>query len=174
MKSVYNYSLSDFEKYFEKIGEKKYKAKQLYNFLYRKKVRSFDEITTFKLELRDSLKKEFVFDDLKVLRHEKSKDAEKFLFKLKDNLFVEAVLMRHDYGNSLCLSSQVGCNMACKFCESGKLKKRRNLEASEMVLQVLKVEELLKEKVKRIVVMGIGEPFDNYDNFTKFIEIINN
>ena len=95
------------------------------------------------------------------------------MFKLSDENLIEAVLMNHDYGNSLCVSSQVGCNMGCKFCESGRLKKVRNLNASEMVLQILKVEEEINTRITHVVVMGIGEPFDNFDNLVKFIEIIN-
>ena len=81
--------------------------------------------------------------------------------------------MNHDYGNSLCVSSQVGCNMGCRFCESGRLKKLRNLETFELVLQILSVEEDIKERISHVVLMGIGEPFDNYDNVMKFINIIN-
>jgi len=95
------------------------------------------------------------------------------LFELSDGNHIEAVLMMHDYGKSLCISSQVGCNMGCKFCESGRLKKVRNLEASEMVLQVLQIEKEINDRISHIVIMGIGEPFDNYDNVIKFVEIVN-
>lgn len=173
MQAIYNLTIEELEKYFEEKNEKIYKAKYLYNFLYKEKIKSFDEITTLKKSLREELKKDFYFPTLKILKHEKGEDVEKFLFSLEDDLLIEAVLMRHDYGLSLCMSSQVGCNMGCKFCESGRLKKRRNLETYEMVEQILKVEEVINEKISRIVVMGIGEPFDNYDNFTKFIKIIN-
>ena len=173
MQAIYNLTIEELEKYFEEKNEKIYKAKYLYNFLYKEKIKSFDEITTLKKSLREELKKDFYFPTLKILKHEKGEDVEKFLFSLEDDLLIEAVLMRHDYGLSLCMSSQVGCNMGCKFCESGRLKKRRNLETYEMVEQILKVEEVIDEKISRIVVMGIGEPFDNYDNFTKFIKIIN-
>ena len=173
MQAIYNLTIEELEKYFEEKNEKIYKAKYLYNFLYKEKIKGFDEITTLKKSLREELKKDFYFPTLKILKHEKGEDVEKFLFSLEDDLLIEAVLMRHDYGLSLCMSSQVGCNMGCKFCESGRLKKRRNLETYEMVEQILKVEEVIDEKISRIVVMGIGEPFDNYDNFTKFVKIIN-
>ena len=97
----------------------------------------------------------------------------KFLFELSDGNKIEAVLMKHDYGNSLCVSSQVGCNMGCSFCESGRLKKVRNLEVSEMVLQILEVEKILGIRISHLVLMGIGEPFDNYKNVMDFISIIN-
>ena len=173
MQAIYDITIDELEKYFLNKNEKKYKAKYLYNFLYKEKIKDFDEITTLKKSLRDELKEDFYFPTLTLLKHEKSEDVQKFLFSLEDNLLIEAVLMEHDYGLSLCMSSQVGCNMGCKFCESGRLKKRRNLEAYEMVEQILKVEELISKKISRIVVMGIGEPFDNYDNLCKFIKIIN-
>ena len=158
MQAIYDITIDELEKYFLNKNEKKYKAKYLYNFLYKEKIKDFDEITTLKKSLRDELKEDFYFPTLTLLKHEKSEDVQKFLFSLEDNLLIEAVLMEHDYGLSLCMSSQVGCNMGCKFCESGRLKKRRNLEAYEMVEQILKVEELISKKISRIVVMGLGEP----------------
>ena len=173
MQAIYDLTIEQLEDYFLKKDEKIYKAKYLYNFLYKEKISNFDEITTLKKSLREELKKDFYFPKIDVLKHEKGENVQKFLFSLEDNLLIEAVLMQHDYGLSLCMSSQVGCNMGCKFCESGRLKKRRNLETYEMIEQILKVENLINDKVSRIVVMGIGEPFDNYDNLCKFIKIIN-
>ena len=173
MQAIYDLTIEELEDYFLKKDEKIYKAKYLYNFLYKEKISNFDEITTLKKSLREELKKDFYFPKIDVLKHENGENVQKFLFSLEDNLLIEAVLMQHDYGLSLCMSSQVGCNMGCKFCESGRLKKRRNLEAYEMIEQILKVENLINDKVSRIVVMGIGEPFDNYDNLCKFIKIIN-
>ena len=121
----------------------------------------------------DSLKKDFVMQPLQIMDVLTDVDVQKYLFQLSDGEKVEAVLMKHDYGNSICVSTQVGCNMGCKFCESGRLKKRRNLETYEMVLQLLMVEEQLKERISHVVLMGIGEPFDNYDNVMHFIDIIN-
>ena len=100
-------------------------------------------------------------------------DVHKYLFKLDDGNKVEAVLMHHDYGNSLCISTQVGCNMSCAFCESGRLKKVRNLRPSEMILPLLQVEKDLNIRIYHIVLMGIGEPFDNYDNVMTFLDIVN-
>lgn len=173
MQAIYDLTIEELEDYFLKKDEKIYKAKYLYNFLYKEKISNFDEITTLKKSLREELKKDFYFPKIDVLKHENGENVQKFLFSLEDNLLIEAVLMQHDYGLSLCMSSQVGCNMGCKFCESGRLKKRRNLETYEMIEQILKVENLINDKVSRIVVMGIGEPFDNYDNLCKFIKIIN-
>ena len=173
MNSIYNNSLLDLENYFLNLGEKKFKATQVFEWLYQKKVKSFSEMSNLKLELREQLKKDFYFDDITIMKEEKDEDVRKFLFSLSDKEKVEAVVMYHNYGNSLCISTQVGCNMGCKFCESGRLKKVRNLTTSELVLQILKIEEYLKERISHVVVMGIGEPFDNYDNLVKFIEIIN-
>ena len=173
MKSIYNMSLSDLESYFLNLGEKKFKATQVFEWIYQKKVKSFSEMTNLKKDIRDQLEKDFYFEDITITKEEKDADVRKFLFSLSDLEKVEAVVMYHNYGNSLCISTQVGCNMGCKFCESGRLKKVRNLTTSELVLQILKIEEYLKERISHVVVMGIGEPFDNYDNLTKFIEIIN-
>ena len=173
MKNIYDYTLEELEEYFLSINEKKFKATQIFEWLYKKRVNSFDSMSNIKKETLDILKKEFIINDISIVTYKEGKDVIKFLFRLNDDQKVEAVLMKHDYGNSLCVSTQVGCNMGCKFCESGRLKKVRNLSTYEMVLQILKIEELLKIRISHVVLMGIGEPFDNYDNIIKFIKIIN-
>lgn len=173
MQSIYDVSLKDLENYFEQIGDKKYRARQIYEWLYRKRVSSFDEMTNLKKELIEKLKIDFSFNTLKILTKQEDIDVQKFLFELEDGKKIEAVLMNHDYGNSLCISSEVGCNMSCAFCESGRLKKQRNLLPNEMVLQLLMIEKNLNIRISHVVLMGIGEPFDNYDNVMKFIDIIN-
>ena len=173
MNNIYNLTLEDLEEYFLSIGEKKFKGSQVFDWLYRKKVSSFDEMTNLKKEIIDRLKADFTINTISITKVEKDVDVNKYLFKLADNEKVEAVLMNHDYGNSLCVSSQVGCNMGCKFCESGRLKKVRNLETSEMVEQILMIEKEIGKRISHVVVMGIGEPFDNFDNLVSFIEIIN-
>jgi len=173
MESIHNKSFTDLENYFESIGEKKYKASQIYEWIYEKRVSSFDEMTNIKKELIEKLKQDFCIDKLTVKKVEKDIEVHKYLFELSDGNLIEAVLMMHDYGKSLCISSQVGCNMGCKFCESGRLKKVRNLLASEMILQILQIEKENDLRISHIVIMGIGEPFDNYDNIVKFIEIVN-
>lgn len=173
MESIYNKSLNDLEEYFVSINEKKFKASQVYEWLYKKRVTSFDDMSNLKKEVIEKLKEDFCIDELTIKKIEKDVEVNKYLFELKDGNLIEAVLMMHDYGKSLCISSQVGCNMGCKFCESGRLKKVRNLEASEMVLQVLQIEKEVNDRISHIVIMGIGEPFDNYDNIVKFIEIVN-
>lgn len=174
MKSVYDYTLEEYEQYFLSIGETKYRAKQMFNALYKNEVKSIDEITTIKKELREGLKSEFTFDSLKEVEVLESKGTVKFLFELADGNLIETVLMKQVYGNSICVTTQVGCNMGCKFCASGELAKVRNLEVSEIVLQVLQVQDWLGERISHIVIMGIGEPFDNFDNVMNFINVVNN
>ena len=171
--NIYDYTIKQLEDYFISKGEKKFKATQVFEWLYQKRVKSFDEMTNIKKEVISYLKEDFKINSLEILTKQEDVDVIKYLFKLEDNNKIEAVLMKHDYGNSLCVSSQVGCNMGCKFCESGRLKKVRNLNTSEMVLQLLKIEEDLNIRISHLVLMGIGEPFDNYENVIKFIDIIN-
>ena len=171
--NIYNLTFEQLEEYFINKGEKKFKATQVFEWLYKKRVKSFDEMTNIKKEVISYLKKDFNINNLEIIAKQEDVDVVKFLFKLEDDNKIEAVLMRHDYGNSLCVSSQVGCNMGCKFCESGRLKKVRNLNTYEMVLQLLKIEEVLNIRISHVVLMGIGEPFDNYENVINFIDIIN-
>lgn len=173
MKSIYGMSLKDLEEYFLSHDDKKFRATQIYDWLYRKNVTSFDDMTNLKKEVIELLKNDFYLRTLELKKVERDTLVNKYLFYLQDGEKIEAVLMRHDYGNSICISTQVGCNMGCKFCESGRLKKVRNLTAGEMTEQILQVQEDIGDRVSHVVLMGIGEPFDNYDEVTKFIEIIN-
>lgn len=173
MKNIYDLTYEEMEEYFLNIGSKKFHAMQLFTWLYEKRVESYSEVTNIKKELLDNISMDYSIDRLKIVSIEEDVDVSKYLFELYDGEHIEAVLMRHDYGNSVCISSQVGCNMGCKFCESGRRKKVRNLETYEMVLQILMIEKLLGERVSHVVVMGIGEPFDNYDNLCRFLKIIN-
>ena len=172
--NIYGITLEKLENYFESIGSKKFHGRQLYRWLYDKKINSFDEITDMKKDEIDIIKKDFNMNMIKMIKVEKDKDTRKYLFELNDREHIEAVLMLHDYGKSVCISSEVGCNMGCKFCESGRRKKVRELETYEMVEQILLIEKELGEKISHVVIMGIGEPFDNYDNVINFIKIINN
>ena len=173
MKNIYDLTYEEMEEYFLNIGSKKFHAMQLFTWLYEKRVESYSEVTNIKKELLDNISMDYSIDRLKIVSIEEDVDVSKYLFELYDGEHIEAVLMRHDYGNSVCISSQVGCNMGCKFCESGRRKKVRNLETYEMILQILMIEKLLGERVSHVVVMGIGEPFDNYDNLCRFLKIIN-
>lgn len=173
MKNIYGLTIDEIEDYFIKMGSKKFHALQLFSWLYEKRIESFTDITNIKKELIDSINKDFSISRLKIVDVQEDVDVCKYLFELYDNEHIEAVLMKHDYGNSICVSSQVGCNMGCKFCESGRRRKIRNLETYEMVLQILMIEKLFGKRISHVVVMGIGEPFDNYENLIKFFKIIN-
>ncbi|MDD2435599.1 MAG: 23S rRNA (adenine(2503)-C(2))-methyltransferase RlmN [Bacilli bacterium] len=173
MINIYDYSLSDLETTLLENNFKKYNASQIYDWLYKKRVTNFNDMTNLKKELIKYLNDYFIIEPLKIVKVEKDTNVHKFLFGLSDNTNIEAVLMNHDYGDSLCISTQVGCNMNCQFCESGRNKKIRNLETYEMVSQVMQVEEWLKIRLTHVVLMGIGEPFDNYDNVINFVNIIN-
>ena len=172
--NIYSYTLEKLEKYFESIGEKKFHARQVFRWLYDKKIRNIDDITDIKKDVLERIKKDVSFDMIELIKVQREDDVNKYLFRLSDGNLIEAVLMFHDYGKSICVSSEVGCNMGCKFCESGRRKRVRGLEVYEMVEQILLVEEDIKDRISHVVVMGIGEPFDNYDNLIDFIKIINN
>ena len=171
--NIYNLTKEELEEYFISHDSKKFHANQLFSWLYEKRISSIFEVTDIKKEMLEQLSLDFSFSKLDLVQVERDIDVCKYLFELSDGEHIEAVLMKHDYGNSVCISSQVGCNMGCKFCESGRRKKVRNLETWEMVTQLLMIEEDLKARVSHVVVMGIGEPFDNYDNLLRFFQIIN-
>ena len=173
MRNIYGLTFEELEEYFISIGDKKFRANQVYDWIYKKRINKFDDMLNVKKDVIERLKTDFYFGEIKILTKRVGKDVIKFLFELSDFEKIEAVVMLHDYGNSLCVSTQVGCNMGCTFCESGRLKKVRNLNTEEMVMQVLKIESELKFRISHVVLMGIGEPFDNYDNVIKFIDIIN-
>lgn len=172
--NIYDMTLENLENYFLNINEKKYRASQVFSWLYEKRVKSFEEMTNLGKELLERLKKDFYIYTPIIVKEENDKDVSKYLFKLNDGEHIESVLMYHNYGISLCISSQVGCNMGCVFCESGKRKKIRNLTTSEMLLQIIAIERKINKRISHIVVMGIGEPFDNFDNLVNFIENANN
>ena len=173
MKNIYDQSLKDLEEYFLMIGEKPFRSIQVYEGLYKKRYNTFDEMTNISKNLREKLKTDFSMYKIKLLIKQQGENVNKYLFELEDGNKIETVLMFHDYGTSICVSSQVGCNMTCAFCESGRLKKVRNLLAYEIVQQILLIEEDIQKRITHVVVMGIGEPFDNYDNVMRFIKIIN-
>lgn len=173
MRNIYDLTLKEFEKYFDNIGEKKFRAIQLYENLYKNKIQDINNATNLSKKLKEVLINDFSFYKIKLLLKQEGEDVIKYLFELSDGGTIESVLMYHDYGISVCVSSQIGCNMGCAFCESGRLKKVRNLEAYEIVEQILFIEEDIKNRISHIVVMGIGEPFDNYDNVIRFVKIVN-
>ncbi|MBQ3419373.1 MAG: 23S rRNA (adenine(2503)-C(2))-methyltransferase RlmN [Erysipelotrichaceae bacterium] len=177
MKLIYDLSFEDLENYLIENGLKAFRAKQIFKWLYEKRIDSFEQMSDISNSLKEQLNRDFIINEFEVVKRQESKDGTiKFLFKLNDGALIETVLMVFDYGYSACISSEVGCNMGCKFCASGLLKKQRDLTAGEIVLQVLSLQKYLDTKDKRldnIVVMGTGEPFDNYDNVLKALSIIN-
>lgn len=175
--NLYGLEMSKLEQLMVERGQKKFRAVQLYTWMYEKEAQSFDEMTDISLSFREVLKSDFNLELPKIFTKQESKDGTiKLLLELGDGSKVETALMPYRYGNAICVTSQVGCNMSCAFCASGLLKKKRNLEVHEIVGQVLVMNQLLKDKgerVSHVVVMGTGEPFDNYDNVMDFIRIIN-
>ena len=177
MKSIYDFDLDKLTVLMEENGFKKFNATQVFQWLYRQKVTSFDEMTNLSKKLREWLNENFSIEPLKVLRLQVSRDGtRKYLFELSDGSSIESVLMHYDYGDTICVTSQVGCNMGCTFCASGLLKKQRDLTSGEMSQQVLEVQKDVEKdgvRVSHIVVMGTGEPFDNYDNVMTFCRTVN-
>lgn len=177
METLLNYSLAEIEKIIKDIGEPKFRAEQIYNGLYLGK--SFNEITTLSQELKTFLQNNFYSQPLTILDKKISRDGTiKFIFKLLDNNVIEAVLMQYEYGYTLCVSCQVGCNMRCKFCASGQNGKVRDLTSGEILAEVILANKFLegklgdKRKITNIVMMGSGEPLENYDNVTKFLKLV--
>ncbi|MBR4139749.1 MAG: 23S rRNA (adenine(2503)-C(2))-methyltransferase RlmN [Lachnospiraceae bacterium] len=156
------------------IGEKKFRAKQVYSWIHEKLVDSFDEMTNLSKDLREKLKDNYTLNSMEVVAVQTSKidGTQKYLFRLYDGHVVESVLMRYHHGNSVCISSQVGCLMGCRFCASTIGGKVRDLAASEMLGQIYKIQKISEERVHNVVVMGTGEPLDNYDNLVQFIKML--
>lgn len=177
MKTIYDFSYAELEALFLEQGMKKYRAQQLFSWLYRKRVNDFDSMSDLSKESIAMLKANYTLAPLTLRDKQVAKDqTTKFLFELSDGSLVESVLMHFDYGKSLCVTSQVGCNMGCKFCASGLLKKQRNCTSGEMVGQVMAVQKLLdqsEERLSHVVIMGTGEPFDNYEEVMRFCKTIN-
>jgi 23S rRNA (adenine2503-C2)-methyltransferase len=170
----YGFTIDELANQLVENGFKKFNATQLFEWVYQKKVFDYSSMTNLSQALKSYLDTEASLVPLKELTVQKSQDGtQKFLFELSDGYSIESVLMLQDYGVSLCVTSQVGCNMGCSFCASGLKYKNRNLTAGEMVNQVVTSERLSGQLITHVVVMGTGEPFDNYDNVIKFIQIIN-
>ena len=175
MKNIKDFDLEDLKNELIGLGEKAFRADQIFDFLYVKKVKSFDEMTNLSLELREKLKENYDICNFKILNKQVSKDGTvKYLFDLLDGNAIETVVMEYSYGKSVCVSTQVGCKMGCKFCASTGIPFVRSLTAGEIVEEILAVEDDLNIRVSNVVYMGIGEPLDNYDNVVKSIRILNN
>ncbi|CCV63983.1 Ribosomal RNA large subunit methyltransferase N [Alteracholeplasma palmae J233] len=171
---IYGLTYEKIENFLLENEIKSYRAMQIWEWLYRQKVSSFDEMANLPKDLIELLKANFTFDALETVLANKSEDGTiKYLYGLKDEHLIETVLMNHNYGRSICVTTQVGCNIGCSFCASGVLKKKRDLTAGEIVAQIVKTEKAAKERISSIVVMGIGEPFDNFNNLKDFLSIVN-
>ena len=175
MKNIKDYNLEELKDELIALGEKKYRAEQIFKWLYVDKVKEFDEMTNLPLELREKLKKEYTMCNYNILRKQESSDGtKKYLFDVLDGNAIETVLMQYHHGKTICVSSQIGCKMGCKFCASTGIRFVRSLSAGEIVEQILAVEQDIGDRISNVVFMGIGEPFDNYDNVMHAIKIINN
>ncbi|MED3395968.1 23S rRNA (adenine(2503)-C(2))-methyltransferase RlmN [Bacillus wiedmannii] len=175
--SIYSLQLHEMQDWLKEQGEPKFRAGQIFDWLYKKRVKNYDDMSNLSKGLRDKLSNSFDITTLNTLVKQTSSDGTiKFLFQLYDGYSIETVLMRHEYGNSICVTTQVGCRIGCTFCASTLGGLKRNLEAGEIVAQVVEVQRALdetEERVSSLVVMGIGEPFDNYDNLMSFLRIVN-
>lgn len=171
--NIYGLTFAQLEQYLEKIGEKSSKAPLIYKSLYQQAIVNLLDIPVIRASLKERLAADFELELPRIIEQQGTSDTVKFLFALADGSLVEAVLMRQKYGNSVCISSQVGCNMGCAFCQSGRFKKTRDLTAGEMTAQLMAIQQALSLKISNVVLMGIGEPFDNYEQVMAFIDIIN-
>ena len=175
MKNIKDYNLEELKKEMIELGEKPFRAEQIFKWIHQEKVKTFEEMTNLSLELRKKLEENYTMCNYKTLKKQESKDGTiKYLFDVLDGNAIETVLMRYHHGNSICVSSQIGCKMGCKFCASTGINFIRSLTSGEIVEQIIAVEQDTGEKISNVVFMGIGEPFDNYDNVVNAIKIINN
>ena len=175
MKNIKDYNLPELKKELEAMGEKPFRAEQIFKWIFQEKIKSFDEMTNISLELREKLKENYTICNFEILRKQESKDGTiKYLFDVLDGNAIETVLMSYHHGYSICVSSQIGCKMGCKFCASTGINFIRNLTSGEIVEQILAVEQDANVRISNVVFMGIGEPLDNYENVINAIHIINN
>ena len=175
MKNIKDYNLEELKQELIQMGEKPFRAEQIFKWIYEENVTSFDEMTNLSLELREKLKQNFTMCIFKILKKQVASDGTiKYLFDVLDENAIETVLMKYHHGYSICVSCQIGCKMGCKFCASTGIAFVRSLTSGEIVEQILAVERDEKIKISNVVFMGIGEPLDNYDNVVNAIRIINN
>lgn len=176
MVDIKSLTKAELEEEFASKDLKKFRAGQVYDWMHVKLARSFDEMTNLSKDLRTRLADEYDYTSLKIERVKESAidGTAKFLFELNDGNFVESVFMRYKHGNSVCISSQVGCRMGCRFCASTLDGLVRSLKPSEMLDQIYAISHHMGERISNIVVMGMGEPLDNFDNLLRFIELITN
>ena len=174
MKNIKNYTFEELKEELKELEEKPFRAEQIFHWLYVEKVKSFDEMTNLSIELREKLKQNYTMCNFNIIKKLESADGtKKYLFDVLDENAIETVLMEYHHGKTICVSSQIGCKMGCKFCASTGIPFVRSLTAGEIVEQLIAVEQDTGDRISNIVFMGIGEPLDNYDNVIKAIHIIN-
>jgi len=175
MEDIKSMNMDEIKELLAQWGEKPFRAKQIFEWLHSKQVSDFNEMTNLSKDLRQKLSQNTVLKNTKIIKKlESAKDGTvKYLSALEDDNVIESVLMRYDYGNTVCISSQVGCRMGCSFCASTIEGLVRNLTPSEMLSQVYMIQKDCAERISNIVIMGSGEPFDNFDNLLKFVELVN-
>lgn len=179
-KSIYSFTFEQLSEWIVEQGQKKFRAEQIWDWLYRKRVKSFAEMKNINADCMEMLEEKLIFSSMEQELKQESEDGTiKLLFRLADGNLIETVLMKFHYGMSVCVTTQVGCNIGCSFCASGILAKSRDLTSGEITEQIVKIQMILdergeEERVSHIVVMGIGEPFDNYDNLVDFLFTVNN
>ena len=173
-KDIRAYTYEQLQEEMKAIGEKAFRGKQIYEWLHVRLADTFEEMTNLSKALREKLEKQYVILPVELAARQESKldGTNKFLFRLWDGNMVESVLMRYKHGNSVCISSQVGCRMGCRFCASTIGGLERNLSPSEMIGQIYQIQKLIGERVSNVVIMGTGEPLDNYENFLAFIRLL--
>lgn len=170
---IVSLKLKELEDCISDLGEKPFRAKQIYSWLHEKLIWDFNEMTNLSKDLREKLEGNFYIPEAKIVEKLVSQDKTvKYLFRLKKDTIIESVLMRHSFGNTVCVSSQAGCDMGCEFCFSTKDGKERDLDTSEILAQVYMIEKDLGERISNVVIMGSGEPLLNYDNVMDFIDIL--
>ncbi len=175
MKKIDDLSLSELEKALIDIGEQKFKAKQIFDWVHNKCVVDFGGMSNVSKKTKEELQKifEFTFGSIELKLESKLDETKKYVIKFEDDNVVESVFLKYKFGNTACISSEVGCKMGCLFCASTKSGYLRSLTAAEMLKQIYLIQKDTNEKISNVVIMGSGEPLDNYDNVVKFLRLIN-
>ncbi len=175
MKNIKDYNLDELKEEMKLLGEKPFRAEQIFKWIFESKVTSFDEMTNISVSLREKLKQNYDICNYEIVKKLESSDGtKKYLFGLNDGNAIESVLMEYHFGKTVCVSSQIGCKMGCKFCASTGIAFIRSLSPGEIVEQIIRIEQDTNSKISNVVFMGIGEPFDNYDNVISAVKILNN
>ncbi len=175
MKNIKSYNLEELKEELKELGEKPFRAEQIFKWIHQEKVETFDEMTNISNDLRQTLNSKYTMCNFEIIRKLESKDGTiKYLFDLLDGNAIESVLMRYNHGNTICISTQIGCKMGCKFCASTGVDFIRDLTSGEIIEQIIKVEQDTGERISNVVFMGIGEPLNNYNNVINSIRIMNN